>query len=553
MNDVIQFLPRNQNIWGAGKILIISRNQNILNSKYVDSRNVIQVPTLNLDERKNLFQKIYSTAQNENLLRFLEEIPPYPLDVSAAAYFLKNTRMGYEAYLEHIEHYESAFRKLDSDILKNTDNHFKTRYTIVSSTIQKIIDENDDFKNKLLEISLLAPGSVPVELLDDEQHKALSLILELSRYSLVNNENIALDNSISLHRSIHTIIYLHLMDYLKSDSGSAHLKYFSKKIASQLSVVLDKEDINKIKSIGFQSGIFMKNVSHSVNDGMDDLKYQIGRSHRYLGRFKEAILILESTKSFDQNIPVLLELGTSYTKIGKYHKAVLLIEKALKLSTQQYGPDSIQSARVEIRLDTPYRKLKKYDEERQVLEHSLRIHLNDSEADQADIAWIYTKLGHLQVKQGDLKEGLELFNKSLKIQMELYGQNNIRTAWTYVRMANAYKESYQPKIAQELFTNSLKVYREHYGKNHPKTAWVLYSLGEVEGLLGHFKLAEKYMDEGLSIQKQYYGDNSIRLSWGLKKLAELYKRKNLLVKAGYYFDWIQKIQQETKQENLEES
>ncbi len=553
LNDIIEFLPRNENIWGSGKVLIISRNQNILNSKYIDGGNVVHVPTLNLEERTNLFQKICSMDNNENFLKFLRELPPYPLDVISAAYFLKNTKIGYEEYLKHLEKYEPYFRDLDVNILKNTDENFKHRYTIVSNTIQKIIYKNDYFKKKLLEICLLAPNSIPIELLDDEQkHQVLPLITELSRYSLVN-DNVVVDNSISLHRSVHNIIYLNLIDYIKSKNGVEQIVFFANKISNKLRLALDEEDVYRIKFIGSQSVAFMKNISWVESHEVECLKYQIGRFHRYFGRFKEAISILESIKDFDQNIDVLLELGTSYSKLGKYPKAVILIEKALGLSQKKHGLNSIQTARVAIRLDTPYRRSDRYDKARDILQHSLLIHLDCQEADQADVAWIYTKLGNVYVKLGHVKEGVALFEKSLKIQMNLYGENNIRTAWTHVRMAEAYKANNQNEIAQQLLNNSLKVYREHYGNNHLKTAWVLCYLGEIEGLLGHFKLAEGYINEGLAIQQQYYSENSIRLSWGLKKMADLYQNNKLPLKAAYYFDWIQKIQQETKQKNLEKS
>ena len=555
-NDIISYLPHNANIWGIGKVLILTRNQNIVSNKYIDNDSIIYMPDFSFEEKEKLFLNIYHVDHEKldivaynKLKNFLAQIPSFPLDVTTAAYFLKNTSVGYDEYLKNINNYGLNFRSLDANILKDTDNIFKTRYNIVVNTLQRIINYNNNFRNQLLFISMLRHNDIPLELLyDSNEEKELSIefLRELSRYSFINYERSIVDRNISLHKSVHNIIYLNLREDLHNKSGMYQIDLLTKRVVSKLSTVINNEDIIELRSLLPQAEILIKNRLQYNKEGIDQLKYQIGKAYRYLGQLKEAINILEDIKNFKNNIEVLLELGTTYKNIGEYHKSCCLIEKALNLSKKQYGSNSIQTALVEIRLDTPYRKLKKYMEAKRLLEHSLKIHENHENRNIENIAWICTKLGHLSVKLGYLNESIMFFEKSLKIQTDLYSIDHIRTAWTYVRMANAYKELKKYDLAIDLFKKGFQIYNNHYGRNHTKTAWVLCALGEIEGLLGNFDNAEKKMKEALAIQKQYYGEYSIRITWTLNKLLELYKKEKMFIQTDYYSNLINKIKKGKK-------
>jgi len=172
IGNIIQHLPRNSSIWGKGKVIITTKNYSAVNNKYIDKNSVFYVPELSVTERKELFLKICvpdnkvidSDVSYAHLNEFLHKIPPLPLDITTAAYFIKNTKMGYDEYVDELDNYNPSFRHIQENILKNTDNTFKTRYEIVINTVQEIIKNNIIFKNKLLEISFLNYNSIPVEL-----------------------------------------------------------------------------------------------------------------------------------------------------------------------------------------------------------------------------------------------------------------------------------------------------------------------------------------------------------------------------------------------------
>jgi len=564
INDIIQYLPRSENVWGEGKILITTRNQNIVDSQYINRTNVIAVPELSAEEKKNLFFKILypNTAEakdlikkdllNKNAHQFLDKLPPYPLDVSTAAYFLKNTKMDYEKYLEDIEQPNSALKTVETSLLKDVDYNFNTRYNIVMATIQKIIARDQDFKYKLFELGLLSASEIPFALLEkeDANNNIIPFIRELARHSLISYDNTIKTSSISLHRSVHNIIYLYLTELLEQSLREKYIKNLNERVSNTLNETVNKEEIHKVRFIVPHAEELIKKAPSYFDNERDHLRYQVARAYRYLGRFKEVKPMLERIINFDENSDMLLELGTVYIREGEYNKAISIIEKALNLARKKSGPDSMEVARAEIRLDTPYRTVQKHDEARKLLEHSLAIHHHHQNVDPGDIARIYTKLGYLTVYRGHINEAIELFNKSLNIQLPLYGPNNIRTAWTYVWMAHAYKALHQHETARNVLKNSLKIYQQHFGKNHLKTAWVLCSVGEIEGVLGNFKQAEQNLQEGLEIQQKYYGKGHRRTAWALNKLADLYRRAGMSDKANNYAELFRQAAAKGEQEKF---
>ena len=70
-----------------------------------------------------------------------------------AAYYLKETGMQYDKYLEKIAAPNIEFTALQENILENTNDYSKTRYSIITLSIKQIIAVNPDFKELLFFVS----------------------------------------------------------------------------------------------------------------------------------------------------------------------------------------------------------------------------------------------------------------------------------------------------------------------------------------------------------------------------------------------------------------
>jgi hypothetical protein len=84
-----------------------------------------------------------------------------PLDVSAAAYYLKNTNASFEDYIKITEKTTEDFEKIQSKLLEESINYSKTRYGIITSTFEEVIRQNINFRDLLLFVCLLDSQGIP--------------------------------------------------------------------------------------------------------------------------------------------------------------------------------------------------------------------------------------------------------------------------------------------------------------------------------------------------------------------------------------------------------
>ena len=105
--DIQDYFPTEPFMWGKGKIIVTTRDTNIKNNKY------------SIEMRK-----------------FLKEIPSFPLDVSLATYYLKSTHVSYTQYLEYLKKYNNDFNIIQQNILKEVSDYVRTRYSIVTLSLQ---------------------------------------------------------------------------------------------------------------------------------------------------------------------------------------------------------------------------------------------------------------------------------------------------------------------------------------------------------------------------------------------------------------------------------
>ncbi len=229
--DVKPFFPYNSEVWGTGKVILTTRDSNIQNSSYIKPENVIQVEELNAEEALILFSKIMydkepsrlSEGEKERAITFLKNIPPFPLDVTVAAYYIKDSQISYEQYLERIVTYSKAFEKVQETLLEEVSGYNKTRYGIIKLSLQKLIDSNLAFKDLLLFICLIDSQNIPKNLLEFHGN---TVIIEdfthaLKKYSLVTSELPSVKEGelslFSLHRSTQTMGQAYLLDLLNEE------------------------------------------------------------------------------------------------------------------------------------------------------------------------------------------------------------------------------------------------------------------------------------------------------------------------------------------------
>lgn len=257
--DIQNYFPQDRETWGRGRIILTTRDSNIQNNKRVNS--VIKIGELNSNQKLALFSKImwqgnincFPSSQIEALNAFLEKLPPFPLDISVAAYYLKATNISYSKYLEKIDRNDENFINIQENILKDSGNYIKTRHSIITLSLQELINIHKDFKDILLFISLLDSQDIPRELLEMYKSEAVvdNFLYNLKKYSFVINEEVSSLSgpTFSIHRSAQKISLAYLIKPLAIEKNKQPLQNITKVLENYITEVIEKRNYEGMDSL----------------------------------------------------------------------------------------------------------------------------------------------------------------------------------------------------------------------------------------------------------------------------------------------------------------
>ena len=516
----------------------------------------------------------FTPSQEEQANNFLNDIPPFPLDVSIAAYYLKSTHTPYVKYLEQLKENSKDFETIQTNVVQEASDYTKTRYRIITLSLKQLIDTHKDFGDLLLLMSLLNSQNIPRALLSNYKGDAVvdNFIYHLKKYSLITSESFPnLISAISIHRNTKEISLGYLVKALALSSSSPLLRSIATMLEDYIVDAIDKEDFSRMKvlvphcetflnhdhlitevvksSIGGALGCIYYYLRHNHNakqlleenltklgqyDGDNHLK--IARILTYLGNFYRAQGDYEKAKSLlEQSLMVyktnpndirsakaLGYLGAVYRDLGDYKKTKALFEQSLLLY-EKYSKNNIGHAWVLAHLGNIHMILGDYKKAKLLLEQSLVIYKKQSE-DYVGVSWVLRHLGTVCKFLGDYDEAENLLKQSLSITRKYFSDSHIFVASGLSFLGSFYTEVGNYQKAKAFLEESLIVYEKNYGKNHIETARVLRMLGEAYRVEGDMETAEDLINKSLLIFQQKKYPESYR---SLESLADLYRKRAL--------------------------
>jgi len=236
------YFPEDAKAWGKGKAIITTRDKNIENTTYIKPGNIISIEELNEEEQLTLLVKIIfncepdklTSKEREEAINFLKYIPPFPLDVSLAAYYIKHNGINYNQYLERLSESSQNFEEGQEALLSEVSNYTRTRYGIIASTLRKLIDRHSDFKDLLFLICFLDSQDIPKRLLEFYKGQEITnnFIHLLKRYSLITGGMLLKENgsmpilTFFLHRSTQEIG----LTFLKKETSTKKIRDLMRQI-----------------------------------------------------------------------------------------------------------------------------------------------------------------------------------------------------------------------------------------------------------------------------------------------------------------------------------
>jgi tetratricopeptide (TPR) repeat protein len=575
--EIQKYFPNDPNIWGSGEVILTTRDANISNNKHVNY--TIFVGELNPKQKLELFKNImskesdppFTPAQLADATHFLENIPPFPLDVSVAGYYLKATGIQYVDYIDKLNKFSNEFASLQENILKEVGEYSKTRSSILILSLQSVLKAHKDFADFLLCISMIDSQSIPRNILNNFKNTVVvdNFIFNLKKYSLITTE--FSNSSFAIHRSTQRIILSYITNIFNAEKKAALIKAISENLEKCINETITKEDIDEMKpfvnhcvaflnhtyllnpdvkgSIQGQLGIIyyflgdniqakdllMTSLSNLKKDSDENLTRiplflgYLGNVQRDLGDYKDAKRLLERSISiYEKSYPkeaqrygyFLVHLGCVERILGNYEQARILFEKG-SLIQQKYFPENDNyAAWVSGHLGIIEREMGEYDKAKINLERSLAIFKRDRSLNHFDTAWALGHLTEVYVQLGDYEKAKETSKECLKI-LASFLPDKIGPAWILAYFESI-PDSEIEKEVKNLFNQLQAIYKIHFHDSYIYVAWAMKPLANTYMKTGNYERAKFLLGQILSIFQKNYGTEHIATAQIFSDLGQVF-------------------------------
>ncbi|WP_032113943.1 tetratricopeptide repeat protein [Candidatus Paracaedibacter symbiosus] len=561
LTSIKDYFPHDPTVWGSGKVIFTTRDSNIKNNIYLTSEHIIEMKGLNKPEILMLFSKILFNCESEKLskkeqeeaLNFLQNIPPFPLDMVTAAHYLKQTGISYAKYLEHLHKNTEDFISTQKNFLEDSGEYVKTRYGIITLSLQHIMEVHKDFGELLLFISLLDSQNIPQDLLSILKNDVIveRFIYHLKKYSLINFESSETPEfiaCISLHRSTQEIIFTYLVKILDLKKNNFLINRIAGKFENYLSYIIDIEDYLRMRLTVSHCEKFLSNNYFLTSLIKEKITAESGCLYYYLSNYGKAQQILENSlitlnqyknKDYLGLVRLLSHLGYIYREHGHFEKAATVLEQSITIYKKHLSKNHIGFAHSLAYLGLIYRNLNRYEKAKILLTHSLDMYKKYFPKNYRGIARVLAYLGMLYRDIGVYEEARSFFDQSISIYQIYLPNNYADKAWTLLQLGNVYKSQGHYEKARIILEEAQTIYSEYFSEAHSEMPWVLSRLGIVYTELAYYDKAKNLLERALSLhQAHHQPDNPVAIAYTLTGLGIFYielanydKAKDYLEKA----------------------
>lgn len=556
-SEIQKFFPHNKELWGNGKVIITTRDKHIQSNSLIND--VVYLEDFTQEHKLALFLKIMyegkpyklTDFQKEETIKFLDKLPPFPLDISIAAYYLKATNISFAKYLQHLENYNLEFSQLQINVLKEAGGYLKTRYSIITIAIKELIDHHPDLWELLLFCSLLDSQHIPKDLLDKFKKDVAvdNFIYLLKRYSLITDAPLAtssVNTGYSIHRSTQEIIRAYLTKRFKLVKDHSTINKIASTIENYTVEAINNEDLRKLKILQRHLEKFITHKDLMNLTIIGSLEGELGFIHLKLGNYIKAKEITHlSLEDLNKNsnvkdnetriAHVLICLGNVYKELENYESAKNSLEKSLILLKQHFPENHINIAENLTYLGNIYAYSRDYERAIEFLERSISIYNRNSVHNQIKVARALAYLGYIHRRLGNYEKARSLLERSLLIYKQYYPNNHVKIAQILGYLGALTKSLGHYEKARDLIEQTLQIYKVNYSQDHVDIAWSLTHLGNIYMYLGDFEKAKYHLEQSIKI----YEKNSYkvaRYALALRYLGNVYSKMGNQEKAKSFLE-----------------
>lgn len=570
LSDISKYLPGNLEVWGNGKVLVTTRNSHFKYADIIVHENVVLLDKLSEDECYSLFYKLrfpnekqtLTSEQEQDIKNFLQNLPPFPLDISVAAKYILSNKVLYEDYLNALNTQEKEFYTVQKSMLQETSSYIKTRYSILTLSFKSIIEENPKFEDFLTMLIMIDSQNIPYELLESHYGKSTvtAFLIELKKHSLItedSNTDVTDDTNtnrlktFSIHRSTQDICNIYLMQNVGLTEKNPTVIALGETFATFLNGLVDIENYLHISHIVphcskiLQSSLLTPSIKGIVSvalgwtyfcTGHDTLAKQfLEKGIVYLKQVdeknnnkkvncSESVLSHIDQQRYSGDIHIVQAtsyLGIVYLRSGAFEKSKKLLEWSRPI--YQLSNNDIEYTRVLTFSGYLYTLMNDYTHAKDILLSSIKL-CRQNNVRQMNLARALTFFGYLNKEIGDYENATIALNESIGLY-----KDKLMNAWVKAHLACIENESGKYKIAEEKLLECRKVYKNQGASTHVNLIWILPTLGSVYRKIGNYTEAEKLFKDGYKIYKMHESESgeNFNQSFSGVHLGKLYRKTGL--------------------------
>lgn len=539
--DIQKYFPLDTETWGRGRVILTTRDNNIQNNKYVNY--TLQIEELNENQKLSLFAKImnqgtqntFNSAQTAEAKKFLEAIPPFPLDISIAAYYIKIANVSYDKYLEMLKKNSMEFMSIQEDILKESGEYTKTRYSLVTLSLQRLIESHKDFADLLLFIALVDSQNIPKDLLDRYKgHNTVdNFIYNLKRHSLITNKALhsTSKTTFSIHRSTQSIILAYLTNMLNLEENYILIQLVVDTLENYIEDALDKDDLLKVKQLISHLEMFLSHDQLLKEFTKGLIESELGCIYSSLNLcsqanhlFEKALLKLRKNKNYEKIAQSFLFQGYAYATHLDFKNAEISLVESIRTYKKYFPNNRVKIALGMVYLGNVYRGTGEYEKARHLFEQSLTLYEKLSPQACAGKAMALAWLGDTYKCLGDYTKAIDITEEGLEFCRKYLPQGSVRSAWALLFLGVLHRELGNYEKAITLINQSRTIFEKNFSKNSLFVGASFLQLAMVYCDLGHYKKAIDLAEKAILIFKKVSVNNfDFRCMYGLGCIGNAYK------------------------------
>ena len=586
-----KYFPQDPLSWGKGKVIVTTRDSNIHNNHHIT--NVIDIGILNDEQKLKLFLKIMyneqdsslSAIQLQEITKFLEIIPPFPLDVSTAAYYLKDTKTSFDKYIENLNQNSANFDNVQSSLLKETGNYTSTRYSIITMSLEHLIQTDPNFIDLMLFVCLLDSQNIPRTLLETYKNSSIvdDFLHNLKKYSFTIHESSShLGQTFSVHRSTQNISLAYFIQTLTLQTHNSAVGTMVSALSKNIDDAIDKDDIAVMKLLIPHAEALLGHSAILTEEMQGVIESKLGGIYYYLGDAAKTSVMLSKgleilNKHYDTHYEAIAQAliysGSMYASLEDMTKAQNCFRQSLKIYQEKFSDSHPNVARIIIHLGYHEQELGHYTAAQELFEHGLSLYEQHHPSNYARIAWSLSYLGNINRKMGDYQNAKSLLEKSLDIYTQHCPNQRHKIAvtitalgkvyrdignydsaihwlkkgvdlakqdfgdtnpWHLVYLGNTYRHMGNYKEAQAILEKCFDTYKKHAPQNY--VDWISIYLGAVHSNTGHYEEAKNMLEPSLTSYQKMFGKDSIKTAWVLMRLGNVYTHLSDYTRAQSYLE-----------------